>query len=381
MCFKKHKMIGEIKMKNQESIDCASVSSSKIKSSLKIAIQRKAFLSASEHLVMLDKSMEANSVQVYDSSLLKVALERIVYGTELNFENTNVFLTTKIDKSICDLYDLLIQSFKNKDYEKCLEIIEKIKKLFPELADDFSMLNIAIVENMRIKQEFCESKLNYLYEQLKVTLQSNDKQKVLELVRDIQALDDEPKESIYYNALYSLIIIGCYEEVAVIMHSIKITNQNKELIRILKRAIDEYKTFSSLGQEGQSVYLEAKSVGKMNFHDGKYMEAYDTFRNAFLRTNLIIFKYYLGKVTFSMGQYDKAEEYLLEYVQSGSTKVSKAYVLLAEIEKCRQNDRSKYWRKANQYFPLYTKTMLNGSPDNFGTLQLRLGTNVQKNSD
>lgn len=111
----------------------------------------------------------------------------------------------------------------------------------------------------------------------------------------------------------------------------------QDMIEYLKGIIREKEVFSLLGEDKQEKFtlkrLDAKSQYRKKQNE-KSLESYLALKEEF---NLPICDYYIGKIMFRMGDFSKAKEYFLSYLEQGGVKTEKAYMFLAKIEKIKKN--------------------------------------------
>ena len=104
---------------------------------------------------------------------------------------------------------------------------------------------------------------------------------------------------------------------------------NNDLKKLLYRAIHEVDIYDSLDDDAKNRVNEYIELIREAFTFEEYFNVYDLCEMGFYLTGLPIFKYYEGKMFYKMEKYGLCIKTLDEYLKTGASKTSKAYLYLS----------------------------------------------------
>lgn len=277
-----------------------------------------------------------NAIHLIDKDILEYLDE------DLSAEYTSTFGYNNLDGNteLKDIYLDVIKSFNVRDYLECINKLElmnfKIHKLSYPMEVDTLIKLIKYLQNKEI--------IHYA-----MYLEDNK--------------NNEAANETYANIFFRLYELGYYstnsflrkvEEIILNVSHVKgdiildkISNvkdfeKYQDMIDYLKGVIREKKEFLLLTKERKEAFNEKSLIAKdlyIKKQNGLCLEAYLALKDEF---NLPICSYYIGKILFRIGNFQKAREYFLNYLKQGGVKTEKTYLFLARIEKTKKNyDASK----------------------------------------
>ena len=145
------------------------------------------------------------------------------------------------------------------------------------------------------------------------------------------------REDLVFKSIYMIIQNGYYEEARVFLNQRIVLKKNEFKINLLKKSIVNEENFSYLNDDEKEVFYSAIELGGKSYRNFDVFTAYDYYLWGLYYTSQPIFLYYIGKMLYKNKKFDEAEKLLLEYVEVGSSKISKAYLYLSCIAKKRHN--------------------------------------------
>lgn len=289
---------------------------------------------------------------------------------ETNSKDVNFEFVTNIMKAInvidIDFFKYLEEDFSVEYTSKIgynnLENNEELKNIYFEVLKAFNTRDyLTSIKKLKLMR----SKINKTGYPIEVDtlIQLIKYLKDKEIMYYRMCLEDEKYRGIsneaYVNILFHLYELGSYsaksflrkiEEIILNDSHIKgdiildkiadIQNfeNYQDMIGYLKGIIKEEEAFSLLGEDKQETFT-LKRLAAQNQYRKKQnaisLESYLALKKEF---NLPICDYYIGKNMFRMGDFSKAKEYFLSYLEQGGVKTEKAYMFLAKIEKIKKND-------------------------------------------
>lgn len=141
------------------------------------------------------------------------------------------------------------------------------------------------------------------------------------------------KRDFVFQCMYVLVQNGYYKEVQNMIKNIQLFLKSEEIyVQTLNKAIQNQYQAAKFTIEEQEEYSSAIYYGRINYQTKNYLAAYENYKKGFEKTKHPIFLYYLGKILYKQGEYHKAKEYLVEYINVGDEKLEKAYLYLGGIE-------------------------------------------------
>ena len=133
----------------------------------------------------------------------------------------------------------------------------------------------------------------------------------------------------FFYSLYVLIQNGYGNKVTKLFDNIFYDSKNNDLRKLLYRAIHEVDMYDSLDDEMKNRVNEYIELIREAFTLEEYFNVYDLCEMGFYLTSLPIFKYYEGKMFYKMEEYGLCIKTLDEYLKTGASKTSKAYLYLS----------------------------------------------------
>lgn len=133
----------------------------------------------------------------------------------------------------------------------------------------------------------------------------------------------------FFYSLYALIQNGYGSKVTKLFDDIFYDSKNNDLKKLLYRAIREVDMYDSLDDEAKNRVNECIELIREAFTFEEYFNVYDLCEMGFYLTGLPIFKYYEGKMFYKIKEYKLSIETLNEYLKTGASKTSKAYLYLS----------------------------------------------------
>lgn len=259
-------------------------------------------------------------------------------------ETTLGYNDLKDNEKLAEVYNLVIQSFNNRDYIMCLQELHVMNMIidgvnYPMEVDTLislvghlkdkeahsckNALSDKSIENLS-DEDFCKFQIR-LFE-----LGYYNRESYLRMVKEI--INDDVRRA------KKLLDETCKNP--------KFSSY-LDIIEYLNGIIKEKSAFLFLSGEKQEEFtsrrLKAKRLYK-NKHNDRSLEEYFALKEEF---GLIICDYYIGKILFRMGEYIQAKEAFLRYLEQGGAKTEKAYTFLGKIERSQKNRN-----QAKRYFDM-----------------------------
>lgn len=133
----------------------------------------------------------------------------------------------------------------------------------------------------------------------------------------------------FFNSLYILIQNGYGSKVTKLFDDIFYDSKNSDLKKLLYHAIYEVDMYDSLDDEMKNRVNDYIEFIREEFTFEEYYNVYDLCEMGFYLTGLPIFKYYEGKLFYKIKEYELCIETLNEYLKTGASKASKAYLYIS----------------------------------------------------
>lgn len=125
---------------------------------------------------------------------------------------------------------------------------------------------------------------------------------------------------------------------------------NNVFVKYLNCKIRDKRRDKSMSEEKRQEYESFLEQGRIALKSKHYDKAHEIFLEAFERTRLPIFKYYLGKTCFYSNKLDQAADYFNHYITLGSENFAKANLYLWSIAKKTYKAKSRDYRMAILYY-------------------------------
>ncbi|MBQ9833989.1 MAG: tetratricopeptide repeat protein [Bacilli bacterium] len=267
----------------------------------------------------------------------------------LNYLNSdfNVSEETKIgyndlsdNEQLAKLYKLVIQAFNNKDYVICLQKLRTMNVIIKEANYPMEVDTlISLVKLLKDKEAI--SCKRTLYDK---SMEKSSDESFCKLQIRLFALGYYDQGS-YLRMAKEVIGEDIWKAKKILDEACKNPNfsQYLDIIEYLNGFIREKNAFMILPEEKQEEFisrrLKAKSLYK-NKRNDKSLEEYSSLKQEF---GLPICDYYIGKIYFRQGEFIKAKEAFLSYLEQGGVKSEKAYGFLGKIAKIQKNMKEAKW--------------------------------------
>lgn len=332
-----------------------------------------------EAILYLEKSLMSNPdlssayynlykcyVKVNNIRMAQVSLERFleINKTDVNFEFVINILDAinTIDK---DFFEYLSKEFSVKYTSQFgynnLEDNTELKNIYYEVLHSFNLKDYLTCIKKLNKMDAKINSISYPME-VDTIIQLVKCLKDKEIVNYRMCLEDKKYQGIddktYTNILFHLYELGSYSQQSFLrmiediilndsytkgnMIIDKVLNhpdfvKEQDMINYLKGFVREKEAFSLLSKERQEEFTSRRLMAKRLYQKKRNEESLKLYLGLRDEFNLPICDYYIGKIMFRMGDFEKANEYFLNYLEQGGVKTEKAYMFLAKIEKIKKN--------------------------------------------
>jgi len=300
--------------------------------------------------ISFEKFLEINSVAVNFEFVVNIMNAINVIDKDFFEYLTSDFSVKYISKfgynnldnnnELKSIYFEVLKTFNDRDYLTCIEKLKLMNSKINEIA--YPMEVDTLIQMIKCLKD--KEIANYR------TCLEDDKYKGI-------------SNEMYANILFHLYELGCYsiksflrrvEEIILNDSHIKgdiildkISNVKdfenyQDMISYLRGFVREKSAFALLGKDKLKEFNSKRLIAKNQYIKNQNdicLESYLTLKDEF---NLPICDYYIGKIMFRMGNFSKAIEYFLSYLEQGGVKTEKAYMFLARIEKIKKNNNASH---------------------------------------
>lgn len=276
----------------------------------KIAVKEENYQSAYDNLKFYKENMNKEVNLELPLNMIKLYLDinyyRYFKEEDYQVKSSDTLVVTKIeDQKALEIYNKVIYDFNRKDFITLKEDLIKFNEII-------NRKNIKIEVNTLIKiTEDIIKKINY--EKNKPSMLVDIK----EILRNIDAL--------------------YYKDLTLAREKLEMLKESKESkeysleIKYLENKIKEKQLYNNLSDKRKEYYNFYVESGRKACREKNYQEALVCYEAGQYATKHPIFNYYIGKIYFYKNRYKEAEEKLLQYIEDGGSKLSKAYLYLSYI--------------------------------------------------
>lgn len=306
-------------------------------------------------------------VRLNNVKMAQISFEKFLERTNnpVNFELViNIFKAINtIDNDFIKYLneDFSVQYISDVGYNN-LDDNEELRKIYFDIIKNFNTRNY--LECLK-KLELMNTKINEIRYPMEVdTLIRLVKcLKNKEIAHYSRCLEDEKCSKIsdetFATILLHLYELGCYSQKGLLnkveeiiindsyvkgevildrISSLKDFKEYQDMIVYLRDIIREKEAFSNLEEDKQNEFVQKRKLAKTEYqkkHNDTSLDLYLALKEEY---NLSICDYYIGKNMYKIGNFLKAREYFLSYLEQGGVKTEKAYMFLANIEKIKKNN-------------------------------------------
>ena len=179
-------------------------------------------------------------------------------------------------------------------------------------------------------------KINY-YNILEQAYEAGNCQEIIECLNIITKSVSYKRKDLVFKSIYFIIQNGYLNEATIFLSPKLVLKKDEFKIDLLKKAVENEKRFRWLNDDLKEVFYKSLELGGNYYHKFDIYTAYDYYSWGYYMTKEPLFLYYMGKMYYKKRKYEEAESLLLTYIKSGSDKLAKAYLYLANIAQKNHN--------------------------------------------
>lgn len=273
-----------------------------------------------------------NAINTIDRNFIEYIKEdySVQYVPECGYNNLDD------NEELKDIYFDVIKTFNTRDYLTCMKKLElmntKINDISYPMEVDTLIQLVKILKNREIAH------YSMCLEDEKYRDISNETYATILLHLYEQGCYSQKG---LLNKIEEIIINDSYTKGELILDrisSLKDFKEYQDMIVYLRGIIREKEAFSNLEEDKQNEFVQKRKLAKTEYqkkHNDTSLDLYLALKEEY---NLSICDYYIGKNMYKIGNFLKAREYFLSYLEQGGVKTEKAYMFLANIEKIKKNN-------------------------------------------